>query len=544
MRATTFCSIMSFAVIAPVILLTGEETATAAMACHQCHGTNSPVDNRPLDAGYRNITTGGFPGSHRTHMGKAATPASCARCHPGSHEYTAAHRDGLIKLAGNINGSPVAALYRNATSAFRQSATPAPGSCTSVNCHFESPTPLWGSDPGATTCATCHGAPPAGSAPANTGGAAGSHGRHNIYYPATAGCVRCHSDHTADPSPFAHATSSGMRGLSITLRDPLDNPAGSYTAPAPPDYLPSQAAGHSFGVCSNTYCHSTVQANGGTGEPSYGAPAWGTALASCNGTCHGVGDHGNDSIIGTGSHPRHLAYQFGQGNGYASRCTTCHLWRPPTATVGCAGCHNRGGSQGLYAPEIFTKHVNGRIDISFNQTIGGGAYGGSGSPLSKAPRTGYASCANTYCHSDGTAVATGSVPPNVTPTWGTGPLPCSSCHGTPPSYPSGSPKANSHAPHSGSGTMYGGVVFGCQYCHGATTADGVTVSGGGYVAHVDKAYTVAPAAGLVFMNITVAFSYTYSQTGGTCTNISCHLGNSAIWGQAPAAEGCLLCHPM
>ncbi len=46
------------------------------------------MDFRPTDAPYRNITTGGFQGTHRNHLAIGANATSCAKCHPGSNSYT------------------------------------------------------------------------------------------------------------------------------------------------------------------------------------------------------------------------------------------------------------------------------------------------------------------------------------------------------------------------------------------------------------------------------------------------------------------------
>src|SRR5689334_22044383 len=140
----------------PVLLLPGP--ADAAIQCYQCHGTQDPVDYRPLDSSYRNISSGGLQGNHRTHMGGAATPTICNKCHPGSDSYTSSHRDGKIKLLSRINNSPLPATYKNTTSAFLQTAMPVLGSCAGVNCHFETGTPNWGSSPFNSTdqCTRCH----------------------------------------------------------------------------------------------------------------------------------------------------------------------------------------------------------------------------------------------------------------------------------------------------------------------------------------------------------------------------------------------------
>ncbi len=339
--------------------------AIASIQCYNCHGTSVPVDNRPLDASHRNISSGGFRGSHRTHMNSQAAPAACETCHPGSSTYASAHRDGVIKVSSRINGSPLTTPYKNNTSTFIQTGTPALGSCSNVNCHFEKITPIWGSDPSTTTCTTCHGVPPSG----DMNGAAGSHSRHVQYFTGIVNCQKCHANNTN----FQHATSAGNRNLRVNFVAAPNNGSGAYSGPLN-DYLPSQA-----------------------------------------------------NIFG--------------------------------------------------------------------------------------------SCSNTYCHSNGTSVATTVISANTSLVWGSGAMACNGCHGSPPTYVTDSPKANSHAKH----------VFSCGSCHAGTTADGTSITD--VTRHVNGAYDLVPGSG-------ASFNYSFAHTGGTCSTISCHGNNSATWGSTVACGSC------
>jgi predicted CxxxxCH...CXXCH cytochrome family protein len=147
--------------------------------------------------------------------------------------------------------------------------------------------------------------------------------------------------------------------------------------------------------------------------------------------------------------------------------------------------------------------------------FGPGTYDDTGAAPG-TPGNGFFSCSSTYCHSNGTSVATGSIPENTSTSWGSGALACNACHGNPPSYPNGSPKANSH-------TAAGHAGVSCSKCHVTVTTDGTTIASKSL--HVNKAYNVMPE-----LATGVTFTYTYSSTGGTCTNISCHSGGSAKWG--------------
>ncbi|MBT0663476.1 CxxxxCH/CxxCH domain-containing protein [Geobacter pelophilus] len=600
-----------------------------AIECYQCHGGQTPQDYRPIDAGYRNISTGGFQGSHRTHMATTAVPVTCSRCHQGAAEYGPGHANRLIELAPNINSSPLAAVYRNGSTAFPQRPVPRLGSCSNVNCHFERETKVWGVPPLTVPdgCKECHGAPPGGG----DSGAAGSHPQHDLYFPGASGCVKCHTDHTKDAFPFNHATSVG-RGLLLGIQNPVSSVRSLYSG-ALNDYLPKSSSnqfgscsnvychskgdsltsyqpnvvpswgislpgdcsgchgnghgtgteivsgshtihvgkdfygqyvyqcstchfytaagsqaianranhvnsqvdvslapsfggvytadGHApgapVGTCQNVYCHSNVQPDGGIGGPTaYNTPEWGDAGSIQCGGCHaGDGGHGHGGVkMATGSHTRHLAYSFTTTTNTV-KCMVCHKYTNQPFVTSCYGnplaveygntvCHWGTGEL----------HANGKVNVRIEPTFGNmSAYQGS-----PEPGNGYANCTNTYCHSNGTAIATGVNTPSATPNWGSGAIGCTSCHGYPPNYANGTPKANSHARHST-----------CNLCHYGTTTNGVTITN--MATHVNKAYDLAPGSG-------VSFSYTYASTGGTCSSISCHGGASAVWGATIQCGGC------
>ena len=610
-------SIFKHVIISSALLAFSLPSADAAMQCNGCHGTSAPVDYRPLDEAGRNPATGGFQGNHRTHMEAPSAPSACDTCHPGSSAYISAHRDGKIKLSSRINNSPLITTYKNSTSAFNQSATPSLGSCGNVNCHFENVTPAWGSDPAATSCTTCHGAPPNGG----SSGAAGSHARHVQYFPGTSNCLKCHANNTG----FQHATSAGNRNLAISFAAAPNNGSGVYSG-ALNDYLPSQTnsfgnctatychspgtksasfnppnqiatwggtlgcagchaatpatgshSGHvstTYGVpvachkchaatvtsgmtiystskhvnklvniafnssttaifgkysghvtpmqknpgsgyanCENVYCHSNGQNPGGTWPPTYSSPKWGAAATGECGTCHDHGYHGGVALISSGSHGRHMGYNFGADN--VTRCGICH-YGSAFATPSCSLCH-------FSSSALTDLHINHKVDVSF-VTKFGGAYNGT-----PEPGDGYSSCANVYCHSNGTSVATASVPVNTSPAWGSGTMMCNGCHGNLsysdsrkafPLYTTGKPKANSHKAH---------ITITCNKCHFNTTSDGVTITS--TTNHVNKAYNVNSGDG-------ASFTYTFNASGGSCSSISCHFNNSAQWGTTIACGGC------
>jgi len=189
------------------------------------------------------------------------------------------------------------------------------------------------------------------------------------------------------------------------------------------------------------------------------------------------------------------------------------LMKPQVNATVCADCHD-GTVAGTTAPE---QHLDHNVDVY------DAASGDLGYPEDKALASPSAACANIYCHSDGTTVTTGTSVQSTSPIWGSGSISCSGCHGYPPDYNNGAPKANSHQAHSG---------YSCEYCHSATTITGNTITDP--AKHGNQVYNVMPGNG-------VSFDYTYHVTGGTCATVSCHGDADAQWGQAGSVS-CLTCH--
>ena len=486
------------------ILVFSALSAGAAIECNQCHGTSSPSDYRPLDSDERNPANGAFQGNHRTHLDQTANPASCAKCHPGSAAYVSSHRDGLIKVSSRIKNSAMVTPYNNRTSAFPQTASPNPGTCENVNCHFENETPTWGTpgfaSPG--NCGKCHGAAPAD----------GSHPTHATVYGTpgvTNSCPKCHADHRVEANPFAHATSAGNRGLIISFAAAPNNGAGSYSGNTSyPTYLPSQAPARN-GTCSNLYCHSP----GDKKVPPYNAPLntpqWGTALpGDCTG-CHG-GAVGSASILASGKHSAHINNAAVLGTNF-----------------GCIECHAKSVS-GNTTIGTYANHVNGFVDFS-------GVRAGRSSSYDSS--TGV--CSGTYCHTDGKGAAKSMATDN----WkGATTLNCQGCHGsavvpsfTPssagePNYVNRSTadlRANSHQRHTTAGPAS------CDACHTNTTTTGTAIKPGSLL-HLNGSRDVT------FNPAKAGASAAWTAGTRSCTNIACHGSGSlpAQWG----STSCLGCH--
>ncbi|KAF0220457.1 MAG: hypothetical protein FD174_1111 [Geobacteraceae bacterium] len=471
--------------------------ARAASTCSDCHGMP------PIDAPYRNITTGGFKGNHQTHQPAVATPVNCAVCHAGSNMYTEGHRNGIIEMTQNLNSSPVPALYSKGVF-FNQTTIPVMGTCANVNCHFEAVTTPWGSAPltSPAGCNACHGNPPSDG---NHPGIAGAGKKHGDYYgTTTASCVKCHPDHSTAAKPFAHATSAGKRGLLLRFTA-APNTGGSYsktTNLAYPNYLPSQTpAANRNGTCANMFCHS----DGTGGAPKVAAVWGGTLPADCSG-CHGS-NATSAVVVTTGLHAQHVnnAAVLGTNNS----CAACH-----GTTVG-AGSDRTVTTLG--------NHLNSSVNVSFS---GGGTYNATAK-----------SCSTTVCHAAGKATA----PQPAAPSW-TGPaMGCNGCHGRSnatgtPDYANGGagvPLANSHAKHVSSAAD-------CDACHTNTTTSGTAIKAGSTL------HTNGPIE-VTFNTAKAGASATWTAGTKTCANTYCHgtsltggTVKSPVWGAT--LTGCGTCH--
>lgn len=523
-------SLIFFLFLLTALILAGVGQAATITQCNQCHGMP------PLDNTTRNAVTGAFQGNHQTHLPASAVAANCVKCHQNAsnnvltYDVKHAPTNGYkIQIANNVNTSPATGQYNVSGSPItfkNQTTVPVLGSCSTVNCHFENLTDVWGvpaastySTLGATaaTCAKCHGAPPAGTSPSFTGGVAGSHAKHDTYFKGIAQCIKCHSDHTAEASKFAHATSAGRRNLVVQLRDPSNASSGSYTGAPLNDYLPSQAT--VFGTCNTSYCHSN-----GLAVPSYTAPVWGNAATGACGTCHGANA---TTVPASTPHAKHV----GSTAVYRYSCAKCHA-----ATV-----KDTVDSTVFAAISSYNLHVNKSRDVNFNAYNPGASYNGT-------------NCNNAYCHSIGnTNVATSKLPPTYggslynTPTW-SGSVSCNSCHGRSnaqgfPDYTSasaGSSTANSHYRH---------VVFksvGCVECHYKTTKNGTSIR-----SDIIPSLHVNATTDDVFFNLSSnnkSGTYAKGVTFKTCSNTYCHSnGNSgpavklAQWGDKMPTD-CTGCH--
>ena len=460
-----------------------------------CHGMPPRDAARKANLHFDSMSSA-FTGNHQTHVKAAPVAADCNVCHVPVAPTNFGHQNDVINMANSLKGYSSAALRARYDKGvfFNQTSIPNLNNarCSNVSCHFERQTPLWGSAPfsAPADCNACHGAPPSGTAGAPAGGLAGSHARHDAYFPTTANCQKCHPGTLG----FSHATSAG-RALRVQgfLRDPANNleAAAAYSG-AGLNYLPSKSGTPGFGSCSNLYCHSSAQGAAGSGAITYRSVTWGSGALSC-GSCHqNMGPAVNASA--TGSHAAHAQ----------------------SAAFDCSICHGAAYTSASVPTGAGSSHVDKVINLGFTGNAVGTAYNkGAGF----APGTAYGSCATSKCHGSGTVVW-GSTLYSATDQ-------CGKCHSSnaagavtagAPFYSTATPmvtsnadaKVGAHTSHlAGIDSLTGALS--CADCHGT-----VTLNSAG---HMNGSTTFAWSA-LATKNGTL--TPTYNPANGSCANVYCH----------------------
>ena len=486
--------ISGFLIIAILLVSAGSANAgTFITQCNDCHGM-PPKDgaSRKGNPHFRSYSAATV-GNHTTHLSPSPVANDCVVCHGTavSAISTATHQNDVINMAAATaikGGSYTKGVFFNQTSIPVLTAA----TCASVGCHFETITPAWGSAVLASPagCSACHLASPISL----------SHQKHTATY--SFACTACHTDHSGEAKPFAHATSVGR---------PISVPVGNYTG-SNDRYLPSQATGRILGSCTTAYCHSTVQAATGLGNGTGQSVTWGGAVLSCGG-CH---QNMATDAAGTGSHPLHAtATTTANGTGVNYTCQVCH------GTLYSRTKTPAGGT-----------HVNNAINLSFTTISGATAAGtvyAKGTTITPGSAI-YGRCSTSACHGAGT------------PVWGTNTaLPeCFKCHGsTAGTYTNTSsatiaPGGGTSGRDTGGNTLATSPRVGAHQTHlnGTDNISSPIHCGECHTTHL----TVKDSTHLNYTTATISFgplAKTASHAPGvvrstgviTCNNTYCHTGN-------------------
>lgn len=339
------------------VALTTPTWGDTVAACTQCHAA-APAT-----------------GSHDQHLAaySGGSIIGCDKCHSDAVKSTTPptgiHLDGDVDVydASETDlGYPANVAKHTAGSGY--------SNCTTASCHVSAystayiPSPTWGAGTG---CGDCHAIDTDG-APAT-----GSHNKHLSLDTNVALCADCHAGTVKD-------TSAGTAHVDGDI-DVLNG----Y-----PANVVKHASGTGYSNCTSTYCHSNVQAPGGSGAATiYASPTWGNTGSMTCGSCHT--DMATTEDLSLGTHKRHTN-------------------SPPYAQYDCSLCHGFGYTSSTVS---YPSHVNGNIDNTFTGSATGTNYAPAGS---NPPGNGYGTCSNTNCHGQGSKY------------WGTytkSPV-CEKCHGS------------------------------------------------------------------------------------------------------------------
>jgi len=455
---------------------TGPQTGSCSNLA--CHGPQTPdwyglvstlpdcsvCHTGPLDPATTNGS--GTDGKHVIHVTNRDIP--CLTCHT-TYTNQMTHMNGT---KDTVNPAVQLVFFdaTNPVGAWTNDTGPSTGACSSLACHGPQTPDWYGASSQLPDCSVCH----TGLLDPLFTNATGTYGKHTLHVSTKGiGCAKCHQDYTNQGTHMNGTKDTPNPSVRLVSFD-ATNPTGTWI----------HDTGPSTGACSSLACH-------GAQTPDwYGA---GSNMPDCS-VCHAGAFNPvtMDALRGSIGHQRH--YVAGQ--------------------IACLKCHaNYTGH---------STHMNGVLDASslsgipliyFDSTNATGQWVNPGT------------CANTYCHSNGTSVSTGVLAGNSSPAWfGTTSSSCTSCHGNTmysdwraagPLYTHTQPKANSHMLH---------MVFTCNNCHFTTTNNGTSISNP--ATHANGAYNVDPDYSATYTvmdnTVPVGFSYSYDPGGGVCSGVSCH----------------------
>ncbi len=565
--------------------------SAATLDCKGCHGSDAAPDFASA-AGEPNYASTGSgtarANSHRNHVDTGA--ASCVNCHGGTTttgtSITGNHTNRVIDL---IPGNGKSFGYEAGTK-----------TCSTISCHGSGSVPrTWGASLTA-DCTGCHGNNTA-SAMVLTTGKHTAHVNNTSVIGSNYGCADCHAMTVAADRTFANAALHGNSFVDYSgSRAGRSSTYTAATGVCSATYCHSDGKGSQKAMTAANWngaalldcagCHGSDAAPAFTsaaGEPNYASTGAnqarsnshqkhvGSAGAATCVSCHSatVTASGTAIINGATTHTdRSIDVAQGDGKSFtwtagAKNCSniSCHGAGSPAAVWGatmpadCTGCHGGNGASasplatGKHAAHVSNAAVLGdnlgcvechARTVSADRTVSSSTnhantfadYSGTKAGGSSTYATGV--CSATYCHSDGKGVQKSMAAAG----WGSAAtMGCTGCHGsdaTPvfasqagePNYANagaGLLRANSHQSHASTGAAS------CDTCHTATvTADGTAVRAGSLHLNrgVDVNFNVAKATAV------------WNGLNRTCSNISCHNGGNATWGD-PTSAGCAVCHP-
>jgi predicted CxxxxCH...CXXCH cytochrome family protein len=468
----------------------------ASIGCSGCHGDSTVNKVHPTYAS--GAPASATANSHVKHV--ESSSYSCDYCHINTTTDTTIPPTSVLAGVTHLNSIVDVAFKTNAGLTGTYSAVGK--TCSATYCHGTGPSVAWG---GTVTCASCHDANSTlmvrhdkhyGSATVATVLAGGTDAHTATTY--VFSCMACHpsNQHATGPAsataPLQDAAVSGTKITAYTKgsASTTDLRGFNYTT---------------NGTCS-TLCHTK---DGATAASAVVPQNWGTAATGSCGVCHSKA--GDASPTWSAPHSKHI-------NSYTAN-----------TNITCAACHAGTATSNSTINGISgrNQHPNTVKDVAMNAFATGGT-------VLIAGAQGAQTCANTYCHSNGSS-ATGT---HTAVSWSGTFSTCAECHGNATTIASGS-----HSKH----ITLAGVS--CASCHNATVSGNTTIANAAN--HVNKSVTInfaasaAPAGG-TYNTFAAGGASVYQKPVGTaaggCSTTTCHGGNSGVWGAANADAPCVKCH--
>jgi predicted CxxxxCH...CXXCH cytochrome family protein len=491
--------------------------------CNTCHnsppnvGKHNRHDEYAFSGQHTDIPTV-YSGSTRTDADEYGF--ACSKCHSGTHMNDSTHAgtqaDPLVTQVVLSDGGTYAASGATADQGpdLRWFAW-GNGSCSGTYCHANA-TPLGGTLLTATPtwnetawtdsnrCTKCH------QMAADNSGLSSSTNLSHAHYVHTEtatlygfNCSKCHYGEATGKSDYP--TTAGV------IADKTRHVNGARNVAFDSDNSGAAQYGTAGAyICSNTYCHS----NGTSvaSPPANDSIAWNTHAATDCTSCHGGNATATGAKMATNEHEMHINQATGAASPYLGR------------NLACGRCHSTTvATSNDRAIATYSNHVNLAVGVSMPDD---GTWGGS---ITKT-------CASAYCHSDGTETPT--YRPELD--WDAGQSltnDCKQCHGTEAGSVAGAPwytnvPANGDDERNGHPTHVDAAAD-CVDCHdGTVNSSGALIDG---ALHLNKVGDVSSGSGKP-----IAGSYT--QSGETCTSVTCHGGASSATAQWGGTLDCSGCH--
>ncbi|HEY6872950.1 MAG TPA: CxxxxCH/CxxCH domain-containing protein [Geobacteraceae bacterium] len=540
--------------------------AAGPLACNSCHSANAGTSGTN-----HNWAGAGAQSAHKIHVadpnilpskyadysGNVSSASNyrftCSVCHAPLGG--AKHASG--PATAGIRAADIFFAYTTGGGAYSTGGNYTPGgsatnndngfnwssaSCSTVYCHSNGnggpglATVFWNTTTSthtgaALSCTKCHGNNSASGAPIATG----KHrmhmnnyttlGRVNVATGANGfGCVACHAKTVSSDNTVSNKAMHVNRFKDYS--GVLAGGSAKYSVFAK--------------SCSTIYCHSSGQAGASISYRNMtSSKTWtgssniqGATAAKCT-LCHGY-NGGGQAFTSFYGEPNYASGSAGSATAnshqkHVTGTTNNDAINKMSDSTGCVNCHRTtvDATKAYKLRDYSSAHLNGAIDISFKALAN---YTGH-----YTPGVGNKTCANTYCHNNGT------------PQWGTpGPLACNSCHNADSTLPG---QHNTHWGVSGtyptsytniSGNMSpasnGYYRFTCGSCHGSNSrgaslhANGPTT--GGNTGEVFYAFTSAGKNGPYLYGATTANDGRFQWSNGRCSNTYCHSNGAATIGLA------------